>query len=133
MHQKPYAFRNHASRLYASGIHAFTKNKKLYARKKYIEVLNAYNYMIKEKYAHPYKCVYCKREFKNVYALFAHLRFCTERKEYKKKKEEEEKFRKLEKEALYLMKYVNPLYWDYDDEKLVEKYKNELNKRRERS
>jgi len=48
-------------------------------------------YVVNEKYLHPYKCRFCGRKFKNLWALRAHLRFCPNRPKNIKRKEMEEK------------------------------------------
>ena len=48
-------------------------------------------YVVNKKYIHPYKCRFCGRNFKNLWALRAHLRFCPNRPKNIKRKEMEEK------------------------------------------
>jgi len=57
--------------------------------------------MVNKKYLHPYKCQFCEREFKNLWALRAHLRFCRERPKNIRKKQAEER-KKHKQKDLYL-------------------------------
>jgi hypothetical protein len=57
--------------------------------------------MVNKKYIHPYKCQFCRREFKSKKALFAHLRFCPERPKNIRKKQAEER-KKHKQKDLYL-------------------------------
>jgi len=57
--------------------------------------------MVNKKYLHPYKCQFCGREFKNLWALRAHLRFCPKRPKNIRKKQAEER-KKHKEQDLYL-------------------------------